>query len=214
MILEARFADERPPLDVVYEMESRVRRLLPLDPNASGLVFRGAAPGNAIELHLEAADETHNVYLLRLEATTINATAQANFSRWMAGLATAAAVQGSPERYSRLMAEAIAGEAARGNPGPEDAAAIARIQQAMLAGLGRGKSFGTVSKEGGTNIRWAGDRFVMQDFGDSEERKEFTGPAAFLGALRQFYDRRAWWEFHPHRASETQIWQYIAGQLR
>jgi len=41
--------------------------------------------------------------------------------------------------------------------------------------LRRGKSFGTVHKEGGTNIRWAGGRFVMQDFGEAEERKEFTG---------------------------------------
>lgn len=88
------------------------------------------------------------------------------------------------------------------------------IQQQILAEMRQGKLFFTAHHEGGTHIKWLGDRFVFQDYGESEEREEFTTDEAFLVRLRQFYD---WWsrrDWYPNRPPEIEVWKWIQNQLK
>jgi hypothetical protein len=226
--MEVYFADGRPVLDVRYDLERRVKRFLPRDPDPLRLVFRGTTPGsatqdpNTIELRLEAAFDTHNVYALRFDFTgpkdprhtqTIIDNVARTFDRWMKGLSLAARTEGSRERYAQVFAETIAAEALPPVAKEEDAAGVLKIKQAILQGLRRGKSFSTAHKEGGTIVKIVGSFFVFQDYGESEAREEFTSEEAFFERLRKFYHWPLRLEWLPHTPPEIEEWRFIEQQL-
>lgn len=230
--LAARFTDARPVLEVKYDFEKRVRRLLMRDPERPGLVFGNTAPSyttaggtTTVELRLEAAYDAHNLYALEAVFAAASDPAKEKkweenvrlaFDRWSGGLAlTDTCAPCSPERYQQVMQETIAREfelAHRVNP--EEDAAIRVIQDSILTALRRGKSFSTAHHEGGTNIRWVGAVFVLQDYGESNDREEFTDAENFLLRLRKFYDWDSRRDDYPHAPPEVEAWRFIERQLR
>ena len=124
---EIRFTDSRPVLDVKYDIEKRVNRLLPRDPERpGGLVFRAYSKsytsdgGTTAELRLEAAYETHNLYALQYDVDgsadpSKEKTWEENigrmFTRWTSGLAiTEDRAPSSPELYRQVVEETVARE--------------------------------------------------------------------------------------------------------
>jgi hypothetical protein len=222
--VEAYFADSRTVPEVKYDVEKRVKRLLPRDPEQpDALVFRAASKSattdtiSAIELRLEAAFETHNLYVLRLDNHGPRSPVDENgwkenmrstMDRWTEGLTRSESRVGSPERYRRLLEGTL-----EFVPPQEDPAAILAIQQSVLARLHEGRYFFTAHHEGGTHIKWIGDRFVFQDYGESDDREEFTSDALFLERLRRFYDWRARYDWLPHAPPEIEAWRFIEREL-
>jgi hypothetical protein len=230
--LEGLFSDSRPVLDVKYDIEKRVRQLLPRDHERPALVFRNtsrsyttAGGSTTIELRLEAACDTYNVYALELDAVETSDPANEKrweqnlrgaFARWTQGLAPAeTGGSSSPDRYRQVMEETIAREfelAHRVNP--QEEAAIRVIQETILQGLRGGQRFSTAHHEGGTNIRFLGPVFVLQDYGESNDREEFPSSAEFLARLRKFYDGEARRDWYPHAPPELEAWRFILSEMR
>jgi hypothetical protein len=226
--MEVCFADRRPVLDVRYDMERRVKRFLPRDPDPSRLVFRCDTPAdatrdpNTIELRLEAVSEDHNVYALRFDFSgpkdprhtqTIIDNVARTFDRWMEGLTVAPRTEGSRERYAQVFADTIAAESLPPVVKEEDTAGVLRIKQAILQGLRQGKSFSTAHHEGGTIVKIVGSFFVFQDYGESEKFEQFTGEEDFFERLRELYH---WWsrrDWVPHTPPEIEEWRFIERQL-
>jgi hypothetical protein len=229
---QAHFADSRPVLDVKYDIEKRVRLLLDREPESSGaLVFRGSdrsyttSTTTTIELRLEAAYETHNLYQLRVDVRgerdpdkekTWEANVSRAFDRWVRGFTlTDAVIPFSPERYRQVVEDTVASELeVRNRVNHDDDEAIRVIQETILDGLRRGKRFSTGHHEGGTNIGLHGNTFVFQDYGESNEREEFASDAEFLARLRKFYDGELRRDWYPHAPPEIEAWRYIERQMR
>jgi hypothetical protein len=228
--LEALFADSRPVLDVKFDLEKRTHRLLPRDPErADALVFRAYSKsytttgGTTFELRLEAAYEAHNLYALVLSAEGPGDPAKEKlweenlrrtFDRVTSGLAlTTARAPFSPERYRQLVESTIAREAELANL-VVDEPAIRAVQEAILSGLSRGQLFFTANKEGGTHIRYIAPNFVLQDYGESDDREEFSSAEDFLARLRKFYDWESRRDWSPHAPPEIEVWRYIERQMR
>ena len=229
-VIGAYFADSRPVLDVRYDIERRVKRLLPRDPEQpETLVFRGTSDAmgtrssNTIELRLEAAFDTHNLYLLQLDfipddgrhEQTILDSVKRTIDGWTSRLTVAQKATGSPERLRQVVAETIAREQelAAMPHREEDLAAIRETKETILNGMRRGKGLFTAHTEGGTNIKWIQGRFVFQDYGESDEREEFMSDSDFLARLRKFYDWPASYEWLPHPPPEPEVWKFIERQL-
>jgi hypothetical protein len=229
---QAHFADSRPVLDVKYDIETRVRSLLDREPEPSGaLVFRGSirsydsSAETVVELRLEAAYETHNLYALRLDANGESDPAKEKmweenlrraFDRWVNGLAlTDALIPFSPDYYRQVVKDTIARELELKNRvNTDDDEAIRVIQETILSGLRGGGRFSTAHHEGGTNIRFHGMVFVIQDYGESNDREEFGSDAEFLASLRKFYDWESRRDWYPHVPPEIEAWRYIERQMR
>jgi hypothetical protein len=230
---EALFTDPRPPLDVKYDIEKRVGRILARDSSqAHVLLYRNVSPSvvstgtTAIELRLDAAHDTTNLFAFSLDhsappdprnETEYSANLQRAFDRWTTGLVMPSTREAaSVERYLQVMQQTIAREWDLANHpvSDEDLAAIRVIQDAILAAMRQGKSFFTAHKEGGTNIKFVGDRFVLQDYGESDDREEFKSEEIFLARLRQFYDWPSSRDRYPHKAPELDVWNFIQRELR
>jgi hypothetical protein len=230
--VEACFDDSRPVLDVKYDVERRVKRLLSRDPERpESLIFRGTSASattagtDIIELRLEAAFDTHSLYALRLDyeglrspgnEQTWSENLRRTMDRWTEGLKRSeCGAGGSPERFREVVDETTIRERQLANQPPraEDQAEILTAQQSIITRLRRGERFFTAHKEGGTNIGWIRDRFVFQDYGESEDREEFTEDAPFLAQLRKFYDWRARYDWMPHTSPEVEVWRFIEREL-
>ena len=113
---------------------------------------------------------------------------------------------GSPDRYRKLAEAALQAEA--------DLDSVAAVQQAIVAGMKRGGSFGDSHKEGGSNIYWRSDKFIRSDYGDHPGQQEFTDGAEFLKMLQQFCH----WDVHrlagPNKLSEFDSWKLILRRLQ
>ena len=230
--LEIRFTDSRPVLDVKYDIEKRVNRLLPRDPERPGeLVFRAYSKsytsdgGTTAELRLEAAYETDNLYALQYDVDgsadpsrekTWEENISRMFTRWTSGLAiTEDRAPSSPERYRQVVEETVVREFDLANRiNKDDDEAIRLVQEAILTGLRQGKSFFTAHHEGGTHIQFLGGNFVLADYGESTDRQEFTSTEEFLARLRQFYDHESRREWSPHKPPEIEAWRFIERQMR
>lgn len=115
--------------------------------------------------------------------------------------------------YDRQVAESLALEAAEAQV-KEDPAAIADLQQAVLAALRSGKRLSTAHKEGGTILSFNGQNFLRSDYGDEPGLRVFSSDAEMLQAIRDFYDWESRRECYPHRPPEREVWRYIQQQLR
>jgi hypothetical protein len=230
--LQACFTDARPVLDVKYDIEKRVNRLLPRDPEHPGeLVFRAywksytTSGGTTVELRLAAAYGTHNLFALQFDADgaadpktekTWEENLRVNFNKWTSGLAlTEDRAPSSPDHYRQVVEETIAREAELANyVNREDDGAIRVVQEGILDGLRHGKSFFTANKEGGTHIRFLGGSFVLQDYGESNDREEFGSAPEFLARLRKFYAYESSRDWSPHAPPEIEVWRYIERKMR
>jgi hypothetical protein len=230
--VEGRFADARPVLDVKYDIEKRAGRLLHRDlESPETLVFRGyersytRTGGTTVELRLEAACDTHNLYALQFDASgagdpgkekTWEENIRGNFAKWTSGLAlTEDRVAPPPDLCRQVVETTIARESELANTiNKDDDEAIRAIQEAILTGLRQGKCFFTAHHEGGTNIRFRGTSFVVEDYGESTDREEFSSEESFLARLRKFYDWESGREWRPHRPPEIEVWKFIERQMR
>ena len=177
-----------------------------------------------VALTFEAALPGRNLYSLRLSAETPRSwtkperqrqDAERAFRHWLRDAQVAAAPDTagqSEEAYTRLVR--IAGEReAQAHPA-DDEEGIAAVQRAILDALDQGRHFATAHKEGGTTIGKQGRRFVSQEHGESEERREFDTPDEFLKYLRNFYDWESRRDTYPHRPPELDVWRYILARLQ
>ncbi|HMO63618.1 MAG TPA: hypothetical protein PKE47_00045 [Verrucomicrobiota bacterium] len=170
------------------------------------------------ELRFEAALSFRNGYSLRV-STSWAKQAAANhdyyrkmsdswFAMWTRDLMAAIPPKpdaGSSERYRKLAEAALAAETHLDS--------VAAIQQAIVAGIKQGGTYGTSHKEGGTNIFWRGGKFIRSNYGDYPDHKEFTAEAEFLQMLWQFCR----WDVHrhagPEKLSEFDAWKLILRRL-
>lgn len=216
------FEDKRAPHEVQFALEREVRMLF--TPAMSDEKLRLRAKATVIgalyqfELWFEAALASTNRYSLRVESSWpdqkatnddyYRKTSDSWFASWTRDLMAVTppdADAGSPERYRKLADDALKAEAHLDT--------VAAIQQAIIAELKCGGSFGTSHKEGGTNIYWRIDRFMRSDYGDDPGHESFTDEAKFLKMLRQFLE----WEVTNHAApgslSERDIWKLILRRM-
>lgn len=100
------------------------------------------------------------------------------------------------------------------SPSPADRDVIAAVQRDILAALRAGRHIRQAHKEGGTNIDWVRDRFVIEEYGEWSSRREYTDETAFLEALWKRYA----WMVSPgrgaQRQSEPDAWRSILRELR
>lgn len=90
---------------------------------------------------------------------------------------------------------------------------VAALQQTLLRALREGAWFATSHQEGGSRIVWTGRHYLREDHGEFPDRITYTDDAAFLQALRRFFDwavRRQRW---PDNPTEHEVWRYILEQL-
>jgi hypothetical protein len=217
------FEDKRPPHEVQFALERELMTLFAkaMDNGKLCLLARGNVNGARynFELRFEAALFFRNCCSLRVEASWaeqpanshdyFRKTADSWFSLWTRDLMAAnppKADAGSPERYRKLAEAALAAETHLDS--------VAAIQQAIVAGIKQGGTYGTSHKEGGTNIFWRSGKFIRSDYGDYPGHKEFTDEAEFLTMLQQFCQ----WDVHrlagPNKLSEFDTWKLIMRRLR
>jgi hypothetical protein len=90
---------------------------------------------------------------------------------------------------------------------------IHALQQAIVAALKAGARFATAHKEGGSRIVWTGSRFLREDYGDFPDRIIYADEAAFLAALRRFFDWQVSRDCYPGKPTEVEAWRGILNLL-
>lgn len=216
------FEDKRPPQEVQFALERELMTLFAkaMDNGKLCMLARGNVNGARynFELRFEAALFFRNCYSLRVEASWAEHSADSHdyfrktsdswFSLWTRDLMAAnppKADAGSEDRYHRLADAALVAET--------NLDSVAAIQQAIIAGMKDGGSYGTSHKEGGTNIFWRSGKFIRSDYGDDPNHQEFKDEAEFLKMLQQFCH----WDVHrlagQNKLSEFDTWKLILRRL-
>lgn len=217
------FRDVRPPQEIQFQLERDLMSLMPPRMEAGKLVCRTHLKKTGISyqcvLRYEAALLDTHCYSVRVDASWADAAAthrdyfRKNSASWFelwtrqfqrAGLPSIDA--GSPGRYQQFCAAALAAES--------QLSSVEAIQQSILEAMRHGGSFATAHKEGGTTICWQNGHFLRSDYGESEEREEFSDPARILKFLRQFYDWETSSNVYPAKVSEFEAWKLILRLLR
>ncbi|HMP82211.1 MAG TPA: hypothetical protein PKA41_05825 [Verrucomicrobiota bacterium] len=217
------FEDRRPPQEVQFALERELMTLFAAALHDGKLRMLAKADVNGaryfFELHFEAALFFRNCYSLCVEASWAGQPANSHdyfrktsdswFQMWTRDLMAANPPKpdaGSPERYRKLAEAALAAETHLDS--------VAAIQQAIVAGIKQGGTYGTSHKEGGTNIFWRDGKFIRSDYGDYPDHKEFTDEAEFLKMLRQFCHWNVSRQAGPEKLSEFDTWKLILRRLR
>ncbi len=176
-------------------------------PYRARLRFDAALPKvNAYSLRLEMLggelDPAHRDYHLKASAGW--------FDLWTRDLPPSKPMRpDEPQREDHrrvLEAEALAAEAQH--------TTVAELQRAILERMRRGASFSTAHKEGGTNLRFQHGSYVRQDYGESEARHVYADEAAFLSALRKFYEREVSRSAPSGKVTEETAWRLLLRLLR
>lgn len=216
------FQDKRPPHEVQFALEREFRTLFTAAMDDGRLIM--SAKTNVIgahycfELRFEAALILKNCYSLRIEVSWAEQaathhdyyrkTSDSRFSLWTRDLMAAnppGEGEGSADRYRKLSEAALKAEAHLDS--------VAAIQQAIVAGIKHGGSYGTSHKEGGTNIFWRNGEFVRSDYGDYPDLKRFTDEAEFLKMLRQFCQWDVTHDAGTEQHSDFDVWKLILRRL-
>ena len=217
------FRDHRPPHEIQFALERNLMTLFSAAMKNERLIMTAKAKVVGaqydFELRFEAAMLLKNCYSLRVEtswATQAAAnheyyrkTADSWFSHWTRDFMPAnppKADAGSPARYQKICAASLNAEAHLDT--------VPALKQTIIAAMKRGACFTTSHKEGGTNIRWTGGRFVRADYGDYPDHQTFSSEAEFLEALRKFYDGETSKNIHPKKVSDFEAWKLILRLLR
>ena len=217
------FQDRRPPHEVRFFLERRLRTPFTTELENGRLCMRGTTKMVGVpyflELRFEATMGEKNHYSLRVEASWAELPAthhdyyRKNFESWF-GYWTSeftparppAANEGSEARYRMLCEAALRAEAHLDS--------IPAIQEAIVAALKAGRSFSTSHKEGGTNLTWRGGRFVRSDYGYNPTETTYPSEPEFLEFLRRFYDWETSSSVYPEKVSELDAWRLILRFLR
>ncbi len=216
------FQDTRPPHEIQFALERELTTLF--EPTMEDGILRWRAEATVVgaryefELRFEAALVFQNAYSLRVETSWpqpgapnhdyYRKTSDSWFASWTGDLTPANppdATVGSPEHYRKLAEAALQAEASLDS--------VPAIQQAIIAGMKRGGSFGTSHKEGDTKITWRIDRFIRTDSGDYPDRKEFRTEAEFLPALLQFCQWEVARNAGAKKLTEYDTWKLILRRL-
>lgn len=217
------FEDTRAPHEVQFALERELMTLFTPAMADGRLCWRAQATvvggRYAFELRFVASLFFANCYSLRVETSwaeqaAVNHAYYRNtsaswFAAWTRELMAANPPDpdaGSPERYRKLAEAALQAEAHLDS--------VTAIQQAIVAGMKRGASFGTSHKEGGTRIFWRTDRFIRSDYGDYPDQKELKDEAEFLRLLRQFCHWDVSRNAGQHTLSEFDAWKLILRRMR
>jgi hypothetical protein len=218
-----RFRDNRPPHEIQFGFEREWMSLLTSDFVDGRLEYRAqifrTGAHYSLRLVFESALRNIQVYSLYLEAAVDGAaikdpsaalkTSAGWFDFWTRGLVPAPAAGEQdvlPERYRSLCDAALNAEAHLTD--------VAAVQREILVAMRAGAILSTVNKEGGTCVSWQRDYFVASDYGESNERVEFTDEAAFLAMLRKRFDGETLRHTYPLRAPELVVWKLILRLLR
>jgi len=218
------FNDQRPPHEIQFGLERDLMTLFAASMQNERLVMTAKAKviGARYDftLRFEAAMPHHNCYSLCVETSWADAaathhdyyrkTAGSWFEHWTRELLSAepphAADAGAPERYQAICLAALNAEAHLDS--------VPALQQAIIAAMKRGGRFTTSSKEGDTNFRWSGDRFVRTDVGDYPGTVVYASETEFLDMLRKYYDWETSKNVYPEKVSELVAWKLILRLLR
>jgi len=220
----------RVPFDVKFEIERATGILLERDRRQTGqLIYRGASsiPPNRYQaqLRFEAALPQRNLYSMHVDVTAprdwigeadFHRGANRAFAYWTRNLQgvvdPGSLASASREIYDQRVAKTLALELALANR-KEDMAPISAIQQAILDGLRRGRSFRTAHHESGMTIYFDGGQFIKQVYGVEESREIFARDDQIIAYLRAFYDWEARRNMYPHQPPELEVWRFIQRQL-
>jgi len=217
------FRDHRPPHEIQFALERDLMTLFTASMQHDRLIMTASAKvvgaRYGFTLCFEAAMPNTHCYSLCVETSWADAaathhdyyrhTADSWFSHWTRDLqpAAPAEVEEAPnERYQRICVAALNAEAHLDT--------VPALQQAIIAAMKRGGRFTTSSKEGDTNLRWSGDRFVRTDVGDYPGTVVYASEAEFLDMLRKYYDWETSKNMYPEKVSELVAWKLILRLLR
>ena len=216
------FNDHRPPHTIQFALERDLMTLFAISMENERLIMTASAKivGARYDftLHFEAAMPQHNCYSLCVETSWADAaathhdyyrkTAGSRFEHWTRDLQPAEPpdADGAPERYQAICLASLNAEAHLDS--------IPALQQAIVAAMKRGGRFTTSSKEGDTNFRWSGDRFVRTDVGDYPGTVVHASETEFLDMLRKYYDWETSRNVYPEKVSELVAWRLILRLMR
>ncbi len=217
------FRDHRPPHAVQFALERDLMTLFAASMKDDRLTLTASAKVVGaqydFELRFEAAMSLINCYSLCVETSWADAaqthhdyyrkTAGSWFDHWTRDLMPAdppAADAGPSARYREICAASLNAEAHLDS--------VPALQQAIVAAMKTGARFTTSNKEGDTNIRWNGARFVRIDQGDYPDTVVFSNEMEFLEALRKFYDWETSRNVYPEKVSDLVAWKLMLRLLR
>ncbi len=217
------FRDQRPPHEIQFVLERYLMTLFAASMKNDRLTMTATAKmvgaQYEVELRFEAAMPLINCYSLRVETSWADAaathhdyyrnTAGSWFEHWTREFMPGeplAAEDGRSERYQKICAASLNSEAHLDS--------VPALQQTIVAAMKTGARFTTSNKEGDTNLRWSGDRFVRTDVGDYPGTVVYTSEAEFLDKLRKFYDWETSKNSYPEKVSELVAWKLILRLLR
>ncbi len=218
------FNDHRPPHAIQFALERDLMALFAISMQNERLIMTASAKvvGARYDftLHFEAAMPNTNCYSLYVETSWADAaathhdyyrnTAGSWFEHWTRELQPAepphAADASAPERYQAICLASLNAEAHLDS--------VPALQQAIVAAMKRGGRFTTSSKEGDTNFRWSGDRFVRTDVGDYPGTVVYASETEFLDILRKYYDWETSKNVYPEKVSELVAWRLVLRLLR
>ncbi len=216
------FRDHRPPHEIQFALERDLMTLFAASMQNERLIMTASAKvvGARYDfvLRFEAAMPQHNCYSLCVETSWADAaathhdyyrkTAGSWFEHWTRELQPSEPpdADGAPERYQAICLASMNAEAHLDS--------VPALQQAIVAVMKRGGRFTTSSKEGDTNFRWSGDRFVRTDVGDYPGTVVYASEAEFLDKLRKYFDWDTSRNVYPEKVSELVAWRLVLRLLR
>jgi len=216
------FRDQRPPHEIQFALERDLMTLFATSMQNERLTMSAKANvvggRYAFTLRFEAALPVINCYSLCVETSWADAaathhdyyrkTAGSWFEHWTRDLEPADPpdADDAPERYQAICLASLNAEAHLDS--------IPALQQAIVAAMKRGGRFTTSSKEGDTNFRWSGDRYVRTDVGDYPGTVVHASETEFLDMLRKYYDWETSKNVYPEKVSELVAWKLILRLMR
>lgn len=219
------FRDARPPEEILFGLERRLRALFrPAPQEEPRLVFRALARNGTVTYRfrfcLEAALADTNCYSLSIEGSwpaetpgqvEYNLKSSAGwFDYWTGDFQPGAPPEGdegSPltPRYRALATRALLCE--------QHLTDVAAIQQEILDALRAGGRYATSHKEGGTVIRFGYGRFIRSDYGESNASETFTDDARFLAFLSRFFEFETSPRYYPDKPPPYDAWKILLRML-
>lgn len=217
------FRDLRPPHEIQFELERRCMTVLRPAMTDGRLTFRGQASVVGVPytflLVFEAALPSTRCYSLQMDVSWAKMSATHHdyyrrtsaswFDLWTRQLSAAERPrvdENLQEHYRAACDLALAANARL--------ATVEAIQHEIAQAMHAGAQFSTAHKEGGSRIRWSGDRYICADYGESEDRREFRDDATFFVFLRQFFDSEISRHAFPEKRPEIEAWTLILRLLR
>ncbi|MFO0857773.1 MAG: hypothetical protein U0640_10500 [Phycisphaerales bacterium] len=91
---------------------------------------------------------------------------------------------------------------------------VEAIQQEIVAKIKKGGRYTSSHKEGGSNIRWRGGKFVRDDYGDYPDHIEYKDEADFLAKLKMFLHWDVARNYEGQKISDLDAWRLMLRRLR